>query len=540
MPSRTVLLLGILLLAAALRVEGVAFGFPSLYDPDEPVFVLSALQLLRGHTLNPGWFGHPGTTTIYALALVELVVYAIGYVTGRFTGTASFVQAIYTDPTVVFLPGRLLMVAFGLACIGLTFILGKRLFDVQVGLLAAALLAIDPIHIRYSQLIRTDMHATVFMLLFLIAAMGIVTRGRLRDYLHASLWLGFACATKWPAVTIVAGMVGAASARAIAHPQERLTQLRHLGVGAAASVMALFFASPYLFIDYPTVLVNLHGEARPHHLGATGHGALANAWWYLVHPLRNALGITGLALAAPGLVIGIIRSRVFLVTAVPVMITFLVAISVQALIWERWVVPLLPLLTIAVAVSIVAIARWAAARSGARSGVFAAGAACLIVVVPSTLAARGHAAERRNDTRRMASAWARAHIPPGKTLLLEIFAFDLLDRPWHFLMPLGDQCVDAVATLKGDIPYAMLETLKKGRALSDLGTISPPMLATCHANFAILTDYDRYWQEAARYPRELAIYERLIADGSIVATFRPEPGKIGGPIVRIVRIGPAT
>jgi len=54
----------ILLLAAAIRIHGVAFGLPGLNDPDEPLFMMTALDMLRSGNLNPGWFGHPATATI--------------------------------------------------------------------------------------------------------------------------------------------------------------------------------------------------------------------------------------------------------------------------------------------------------------------------------------------------------------------------------------------------------------------------------------------------------------------------------------------
>ena len=53
----------ILLVAALLRIDGVGFGLPALNDPDEPLFMSTALEMLSGPTLNPGWFGHPGTIT---------------------------------------------------------------------------------------------------------------------------------------------------------------------------------------------------------------------------------------------------------------------------------------------------------------------------------------------------------------------------------------------------------------------------------------------------------------------------------------------
>ena len=68
----------ILLVALAWRLHNIGFGLPSLYDPDEPIFMIKALELLTNGTLNPKWFGHPGSTTIYLLALIDAAVVGSG------------------------------------------------------------------------------------------------------------------------------------------------------------------------------------------------------------------------------------------------------------------------------------------------------------------------------------------------------------------------------------------------------------------------------------------------------------------------------
>ena len=84
--------------ALVVRLAGVGWGLPALYDPDEPLFMLCALKLLREATVDPGWFGHPGTTTIYGIALVEAATYLGGHMAGVFASPAAFVRAIYLDP----------------------------------------------------------------------------------------------------------------------------------------------------------------------------------------------------------------------------------------------------------------------------------------------------------------------------------------------------------------------------------------------------------------------------------------------------------
>src|SRR3546814_17532394 len=101
------------------------------------------------------------------------------------------------------------MVAFGVACVWMTWRIGKRLGGDRVGLVAAAILAVNAVHVEYSQIVRTDVQASLFMLLCVQSALAVAQDGRRRDYLLAGLFAGLACATKWPGALIGAAIVGA-------------------------------------------------------------------------------------------------------------------------------------------------------------------------------------------------------------------------------------------------------------------------------------------------------------------------------------------
>lgn len=532
---RNALLVAVLVIALLLRLQEIGFGLPALLDPDEPIFVLLSLRLIKDHTLNPAWFGHPGTTTIYCLALIEIGTFAIGHLFGWFPDAASFGRAIYRDPSMLFLPARAFIVACGMASIVLTYLLAKQLFGIRVALIAAVALAIDPVHIRYSQIIRTDMQASVFILLELLAAVAIVRRGSLRDYVLAGMALGLGCATKWPAAACVVGAFGAAALRAFDHPEEHRLVFRRTIVFGAAGLATLIAASPYLILDYQTVIANLHGEERPIHLGTTGGGFLGNIVWYLSGPFLTSLGVLGLIAALAGFVIGIRRSRVFAMTVVPVAILFMIMIGTQSLIWERWIVPVLPLASIAAAVG--AVAAYEAAKPRLPRPALIAGVSVIVLmaIVPVALTVRDYARERATDTRRLATAWARAHIAPGSTVTVEHMAFDVLQQPWTFLFPAGDAgCVNVRANLNGEISYAQIGKWRGARPVVDIGTVAPDRLAGCRGDWAILVNWDRYRAEADRFPSEVESYRRYVVGGTVVATFSPKPGHIGGPIVRVV------
>ncbi|MFM9937490.1 MAG: phospholipid carrier-dependent glycosyltransferase [Novosphingobium sp.] len=546
-PSRrprpaTLAIAGIVVMALALRVHAAWFGLPALNDPDELIFELGALRMLRSMSLNPGWFGHPGTTTMEVLAAVNLSVFGFGKAMGWFADTKAFASAIYANPAWMILPGRIAMAAFGAGTVWQTFRLGEDLAEGRdeltlarrAGLAAAALVAIEPASVAWSQVIRTDIMATFFMLLSLRAALRAMRQERLKDHIVAGLWLGLAIATKWPTGIAAIALVGAAGTRLAAGKTRPVKIAADLVAGAAATVIGLLAASPYLALDFSTVVRNLHGEAQSHHLGATGGSPLYNLGWYAAGPVLSGLGAACCLLAFGGLW-WLLRRRAGAVI-LPVAFAFMATICSQALVWERWMLPLVPLLALAMGLGWAQLMARLEQTPALRPAGFALLAAALIQPAMATASRK---TERLHDARQLATAWAATHIPPGSTVLIEHFAFDILPRPWRLIFPVGDVgCVDVRAYLGGKVQYNTVDAGRGGRSNVDYGTVALAKRGSCRADYAILTQYDRYAAERGTFPQEYAAYRALLAEGRVVATFATVPGRIGGWTTHVVALNP--
>lgn len=517
--------------AAWLRLRGVDFGLPALHDPDEPVFVMTAFEMLRDRTLNPGWFGHPGTTTIVCLAAIMYAVGAFGIATGRFADADAFASAVYADPGIVFLPGRLLIVLCGAASVWLTYRLGKRVGGPVCGVAAAGFLAVNALHIEYSQIIRTDVMASVLMLGATISAVRILERGRLKDYVAAGVLVGLACATKWPAVLIAFNPAFAALWR-FGKGERGWRNPLALAMSAPAALLA---ASPYLVLDFPTVLANLGNEARPFHPGATGEGFLSNLAWYAVNPLGTSFGWIGLIAGTAGVVLFARRRPSAALAVLPGPTAFLLAICGQSLIWERWVVPLLPFL--ALGLGWVLRECWLRTQHAARWSAALPVAAGLAVAAPMLVQSRASAIERDNDTRQLASAWVRENIPAGATILLEHAGIDLLGGKWNVKFPLGAAgCIDARAALSGRIRFSEAEARQAGRPALDIGYLAPATTSTCTADYAIISRYSLYAADPVRFGAQIAQYRAILKGAQRKASFFPRKGRTGGPPIVILRL----
>jgi len=243
-----------------------------------------------------------------------------------------------------------------------------------------------------------------------------------------------------------------------------------------------------------------------------------------------------MGLVAIGLVWPAQGRREWLIAVMPGFAVFAVVICMQALQWERWVVPLLPFLALAAARALCGIAdrvrEWRKAPLR-----WIEPLAALALALPMAQTARVEAVERTHDTRQIASRWIAAHVPAGSTIVLEHAGIDLLTGPWQFRFPLGSAgCVDAREALSGKVRYAEVEEKRQRSPIVDIGHIDEEHLPSCRANYAVLSHYDRYLADPQNFGAEIARYDAIMRGGQLRAVIRPIPGKSSGPVVRIVEL----
>jgi 4-amino-4-deoxy-L-arabinose transferase-like glycosyltransferase len=529
-------LLALVLLAAVLRGNGISQGLPGLYDPDEPLFLINALELLAKQTLMPGWFGHPGITTLYLLGASDLAVFLGGRLAGVWTSTSEFAARLYGDPSLVVLAGRGAIMAMALGVVAATAWLGARLGDAKAGLLAALLLAVSPLHTEISGLVRTDIMVSLFCLLAMLAAVRITETGRRRDLIVAGLWMGTAVSTKWPgAVLALAPLL----AWCWAYRADRARWLPGAAMLAGAMLLAMAVLMPPLWLRPLDVWHALQNEVQPAHVGATGGNWLFNMGWY-AHVLWDR-GLGWAALLVPVGVAVLIRQRTMpgampalLILVIP-MAALIALLCSQANVWQRWLVLPMPMLALIAGLGLAALARHFLT---ARKGWVMAGIG-LIVAAPMGLTAWSEGIARANPTQARAVAFMLNHVPAGSRITVEMLAFPLLKGNWTIRYPFGPVgCVDGRQLLAGRVNYDDAAGAQKGKQKLVLGTINPARIASCWTDYAIIHDADRWLAEAGRYPQEAGVYRAFINGGTVIGDFRPIPGVSAGPRTLVIRLGP--
>jgi 4-amino-4-deoxy-L-arabinose transferase-like glycosyltransferase len=180
----------VLLLALGLRLWGVDHGLPYAYNADENAHFVTRAIGIFGHDWNPNYYVNPPAYTY-------LVHLALGVAYGGRAGVSS---AFATDPTGVWILGRVLAGLLGTLATWLLYLAGSRLVDRRVGLLAAGLMTVAFLPVFYSKLALNDVPTTAGVCLALWGAAGVLRFGRTRDYVFAGIGPTPSAAWRsWPA-----------------------------------------------------------------------------------------------------------------------------------------------------------------------------------------------------------------------------------------------------------------------------------------------------------------------------------------------------
>ena len=93
------MLAGLVALGAALRLWGLGYGLPAVYNPDEVAIMNRALGFAQGD-LNPHNFLYP-TFYFYVLFVWEGLWFLVGRASGLFASRAAFERSFFVDPTTI-------------------------------------------------------------------------------------------------------------------------------------------------------------------------------------------------------------------------------------------------------------------------------------------------------------------------------------------------------------------------------------------------------------------------------------------------------
>lgn len=383
----------VLLLALAVRWPVPEFAWSHV---DEWVFVEPVLRFWSGDW-NPHFFYYP-TLQLYLAALL----YYFDFLLFSDQSPQLFLAYhFFVDAGDLLTLARGLTTVMAVATVAVAMRLGQRLYGPSAGWLAGLLLALMPLHVRFSHLAITDTPATLWIGLAVLWAVRIVQRGGRADYLLTGVFVGLAAATKYPA-----GLVGIVLPIAAWQRQTWLGGHR-LWMAAAAALLVFGLASPYVFLDWSHFWVDLSTMGQRHLIGGGQPGDMA-AWEYLaLHNLRFGVGVVGGLTAVVAL---LSKPRTWrreegvLLAAVAAFVALLATAGSTHM---RYALPLAPLLAVLLVRPLV----------GQRRSVLALWMV-LILAEPTYACLQMRALLSKPDTRTRARDWVRGRMPVGGYLYI--------------------------------------------------------------------------------------------------------------------------
>jgi len=284
-----------------------------------------------------------------------------------------------------------------------------------------------------------------------------------------------------------------------------------LSLIAVAMVAAFLLAAPYTILDLPTFLNQFARLSSEYRMPPTTPDPL---WLVYLKHLRLALQWPGSLMVIGGFGLGLSRiarapDRVRWVLAIVFPLVYFRFISHQTIVFARYLLPLVPFLSLLAAAAVVAAVAWMH-RAGVPAGVRQAAtvALTLIAIVPPAYTAINYDADAAKQwTQGQAYEWIRRELPAGTSIRLE-----------------GSLAPKLPADYKAS--YAKQLRLDPFDSYTARGVQYLVASSQC---------YGLFFSDPAAFRVEYGDYQRIFARTEEVARFEPS-AEHPGPELRILKV----
>ena len=474
-----------LIAAALLRFWALSQGIGFSPGVDEPEIMERAVRMMKTGDLNPHFFDYP-TLYMYVQAVVAVARFLVGAMAGTW---AALAQAQTEE---FYLWGRAVTATLGTATVWLVYRIGLR-WGARTALLGAVLLAVMPMHVRESHYVLTDVPATFLVMLTFLLSLRANERATLRAFTIAGAAAGLAGATKYNGVLAVLMPLLACVMTPSLRPSRAVAVLCTI----AGMLTAFFIAAPYTFLDLPHFLNQFARLSSEYKAPPITTEAI---WIIYLKYLRIALQWPGTILVLLGMISALVRvivgpDRLKWALATMFPLVYFKFISGQNIIYGRYLLPLIPFLSLLAGAFIVRLVarvhrmplapRW---RNLATIGL-----TVIAIAPPAYSAIRYDADAAKPWTQALAYDWIRRELPPGTHIRLE-----------------GSLAIKLPVAYKTSyVKQLRLDPVKvyKGSGIQYLVASSQ-----C---------YGPYFEAPPRFPAEYADYQQIFQQTEEVARFTP-------------------
>ncbi len=349
------------------------------------------LALHRGEYDHTFQRSHPGTTTMW-VGSIGMSFSIPDYVdrTGRYVNNGSYrtdLQQAGLEVMQIIVPGRQVIIAISMILLLICYFYLRSLVGSLGALVGTVLIAYDPFFIAHTQILHVDGLLSGFMYLGVVAFLEFLHRRKLRDLIVSAVAAGLTWLTKTPGIFLAAGIVLFAFlewARGIHVRDWRnfwgsgLKAVWPVLIWGVVGAVIFILLWPAMWVQPLEVLKQLASESLDY--AVQGHnspvffngtiypdGIIPRSLWYY-YPLSylwrtSPIVVLGLLLASLAYLFKLKpfdhpQRRHFFVSIALFSVGFMIFMNFGSKRFDRYILPVVPVLTIVAGLGWVALMRW--------------------------------------------------------------------------------------------------------------------------------------------------------------------------------------
>ncbi len=305
-------------LAFLLRFIGTNPGY-NPYHSDEPAVYGSAIEMITKNSLDPVRYDYPAAAMYVNFLFFKFVFIPLSWIQYYLTNIPEIIDGTVHIPissdgkdvifTTVILGnrevnsmfwGRYVTALFSFGTVVLVYLIGKKLFSKEVGLIAAFLLTFDFKTVANSHIGLPDTYNSFFLILAVLTAINLWKKPNSRNYLISGLCAGLSFATKYQFLGLFPYLV----IHFYLSFEKRKFDLRkffNLYFFAGCLVIPLIFlvTNPYLFIHLPKALRDIQDVSLKYGMGTNAFNFFPLSYLYNIDfgPIEFIVVFLGLIFA---------------------------------------------------------------------------------------------------------------------------------------------------------------------------------------------------------------------------------------------------
>ncbi len=406
-------LVSIVALGFILRAFCIFHHLPDFPQIEENL-VLGSISNLKPSDLNPHDFIYPGLFYYLLLPLVSACKLFLSYLSINLV-----------SPDIII--GRCVILTLSIFHIIIVYIIGKRLFDYRLGLIAALFLALNPLHASLSYIAKPDMLMSLLISMAFLFAYKLYDKKTPEscDYIMAGLFAGLAAAAKYNGLLGIMPLL-------VSHFLKSNGKSPFIGKNLFLALFSLglvfFLANPFIILDFQHFIKDITGE-----LNVYLYGFFRNPWanrqGWINYPLalNSVLGAGIFILSIPALSLAIYRhsKKDILILSFPVVYYIIMGASKNSPAW--YLLPIVPFILLLAARFLIILGdKVHRIMPFKKIRYITIPLLCLIFGLPSLHdIARYNRWVTQKDTRVAAREWILNNISPGERILMDGVSGDI-------------------------------------------------------------------------------------------------------------------